>query len=105
MKGNTKTKIDLEEKAINALKTVIDPEIGANIVDLGLIYDLKAEKDSVRVLMTLTFIGCPLGNYIISEVENKLREVGFKNVTIDLTFNPPWTPNRMSKELKKKLGI
>ena len=105
MKRNTKTKVDLKKKAINALKTVIDPEIGASVLDLGLIYDLKVEKDSVKVLMTLTSIGCPLRNFIIAGIENKLKEVGFKNVAIELTFDPPWTPERMSKELRKKLGI
>ena len=105
MKRKIKIKASPKERALNALKNVIDPEIGANIVDLGLIYDLKAEKDGVEVLMTLTFVGCPLGNYIIAEAEKNLREAGFKNVKINLTFNPPWTPERMSKELRKRLGI
>lgn len=93
------------ERAIRALKNIIDPEIGANIVDLGLIYDLKVEGEKVEVLMTLTSLGCPLANSLISEVESKLKEAGFKNVKITLTFNPPWTPEKMNKELRKKLGI
>jgi len=105
MKRKIKIKANLKERALNALRNVIDPEIGASILDLGLIYDLKVEKDSVNVLMTLTSISCPLGNYMIAEVENKLREAGFKNVVIKITFDPPWTLERMSKKLRKKLGI
>jgi len=93
------------ERAIRALKNVIDPEIGANIVDLGLIYDLKVEGEKVEVLMTLTSLGCPLANSLVSEVESKLKEAGFKNVKVTLTFNPPWTPEKMNKELRKRLGI
>jgi len=55
--------------------------------------------------MTLTSIACPYGNYVVTEVENKLKEAGFKNVEVKLTFDPPWTPERMSKELRKRLGI
>jgi len=96
---------NLKEKALEALKEVVDPEIGASIVDLGLIYDLKIDENKVKVLMTLTSIGCPLGGFLIREVESKLKEAGFENVEINLTFNPPWTPERMSKELRKRLGI
>jgi metal-sulfur cluster biosynthetic enzyme len=105
MKRKIKIKVSPKERALNALKNVRDPEIGASVLDLGLIYDLKVENNDVKVLMTLTSIACPLGNYIITEVENKLREAGFKNVVVEITFDPPWTPERMSKELRKKLGI
>ena len=94
-----------KEKVLNILKRIVDPEIGANIVDLGLIYGIKAEKDKVKILMTLTSIGCPLTGLITSEVESELKKAGFKKVEIELTFNPPWTPERMSKQLRKKLGI
>jgi metal-sulfur cluster biosynthetic enzyme len=107
--GNVKNIIEseskLKQKALNALKKVIDPELNANIVDLGLIYDLKVEKDKVNVLMTLTYIGCPLGNFLMFEIEDKLKKAGFKNVNINLTFDPPWTPERMNEKLKKKFGI
>jgi metal-sulfur cluster biosynthetic enzyme len=105
MKRIMRIKASPRERAIRALKNVIDPEIGANIVDLGLIYDLKVEGEKVEVLMTLTSLGCPLANSLVSEVESKLKEAGFKNVKVTLTFNPPWTPEKMNKELRKKLGI
>jgi metal-sulfur cluster biosynthetic enzyme len=105
MKRIIKIKASPKQKALNVLKEVSDPEVGANIVDLGLIYDVKADEKSVSVLMTLTSLGCPLGNYLIAEVKNKLKEAGFKNVNVNITFDPPWTPKRMNKELRKKLGI
>jgi metal-sulfur cluster biosynthetic enzyme len=105
MKRTIRIKASLKEKALNVLRTVTDPEIGASIVDLGLIYDLKIEKDSVKVLMTLTSIACPYGSYVMAEVEDRLKKAGFKSVDIKLTFNPPWTPERMKKELREKLGI
>jgi len=98
-------KKDLKKVALEKLKEVIDPEIGANVVDLGLIYGINVDKNKVKVKMTLTSLGCPLGNFLISEVENKLKEAGFKKVDVELTFNPPWTPERMSKELRKRFGI
>ena len=105
MKRIIKIKADPKQKALNALKKISDPEIGANIVDLGLIYDVKANEKNVNVLMTLTSLGCPLGNYLIAEVENKLKEAGFENVNVNITFDPPWTPERMNKGLRKRLGI
>ncbi|MGC9201038.1 MAG: metal-sulfur cluster assembly factor, partial [Candidatus Aenigmatarchaeota archaeon] len=82
-------KKDLKKVALEKLKEVIDPEIGANVVDLGLIYGINVDKNKVKVKMTLTSLGCPLGNFLISEVENKLKEAGFKKVDVELTFNPP----------------
>ena len=105
IKSSNKNSQNLKERALEALKEVVDPEIGANIVDLGLIYDLTIDGNKVKVLMTLTSIGCPLGGFLIEEVESKLKEAGFENVEINLTFNPPWTPERMNKELRKRLGI
>jgi metal-sulfur cluster biosynthetic enzyme len=104
-KSTLKNEFKLKQKALNALKKVIDPEIGANIVDLGLIYDIKVNEDSINVLMTLTYIACPLGSFLMFEVEDKLKKAGFKNVNVSLTFDPPWTPERMSEKLRKKFGI
>jgi metal-sulfur cluster biosynthetic enzyme len=104
-KNSSKNSQNLKEKALEALKEVADPEIGANIVDLGLIYDLTIDGNKVKVLMTLTSIGCPLGGFLIEEIESKLKGAGFEDVEINLTFDPPWTPERMSKELRKRLRI
>ena len=93
-----------EEKVLDVLKRVVDPELGVDIVNLGLIYDVRVEGDSVYVKMTLTSPFCPIGPIIVSRVEEELRSAGFKNVDVEIVFDPPWTPERMSEEAKIKLG-
>lgn len=96
-----------KEKIIDALKNVYDPEIPINIVDLGLIYDINYDEDNgkVYVKMTLTAPGCPMGNYILRDVEMVIREVeGVRDVEIEITYDPPWSPEMMSSEAKKDLG-
>lgn len=91
----------------------MDPEINISIVDLGLIYGVKMEhppasgQEKVTITMTLTTIGCPLISMIEGEIKNKLKEVGIaeKNIAIDLTFDPPWSMEKMSKKGKTMLGI
>ncbi|NLI98138.1 metal-sulfur cluster assembly factor [bacterium] len=95
------TKLQVRE----ALKKVIDPEIGLNIVDLGLIYDVQIENDVARVRMTLTVPGCPLSGMLTNQAEKVVRELdGIKDVKIELTWDPPWNPRMMSDEAKRKLG-
>ncbi len=95
-----------KEDILKALKSVIDPEIGINIVDLGLIYDVKIDKENVTVVMTLTTPGCPMGFMFDREVVKTVKKIkGVKKVTVDLTFEPPWTPEKMSKEAKTKLRL
>ncbi len=95
-----------EEEVWNALRDVVDPEIGANLVDLGLIYEVRVDNGTdVYVKMTLTVPGCPLMNVLPAQVEERLKELeGVKKVTVQLTFDPPWTPDRMSKELREEYG-
>jgi len=92
---------------LNQLKNVPDPELGISIVDLGLIYDVKANKNgNVEVIMTLTTMGCPLFELIAEPIKSELSKIkGVKDVTVDLTFDPPWDPSKMSKEAKVKLGF
>lgn len=89
------------------LDDIPDPEIGISIFSLGLVYDVEVDpKNNVRILMTLTSIGCPLFDQIeapIREELGKLEKIG--KVTIDLTFEPPWTPDKMSEEAKMQLGF
>ncbi len=96
-----------EEEVWNALKTIVDPEIGANLVDLGLIYEVKVEEGKkVYVKMTLTVPGCPLMNVLPAQVEEQLKKIeGVEDVRVELTFDPPWSPDRMSKELKELYGL
>ncbi|MBI5452639.1 metal-sulfur cluster assembly factor [Candidatus Gottesmanbacteria bacterium] len=92
---------------IKQLKNVPDPELDISIVDLGLIYNVKSDKKgNVEVLMTLTTMGCPLFELIVEPVKQELRKIkGVKDVDVELTFDPPWTPEKMSKEAKVKLGF
>jgi metal-sulfur cluster biosynthetic enzyme len=91
----------------DGLKNVYDPEIGINIVDLGLVYDADiAENGDVLVTMTLTSLGCPLGPVIVQEVTNALKDLpGIGDVDIKLVWSPPWSPEMMSEEAKDELGI
>jgi len=86
---------------------VLDPELGISIVDLGLIYKIEIKKNKVKIVMTLTTIGCPLFSLIEQEIKNKLIELGLKeeDIVLELTFEPPWSVERMSKKAKVMLGI
>jgi len=90
-----------------ALKTIPDPELGISVVDLGLIYGIEIDKKGgVAIRMTLTSIGCPLFNLIADPIKVAVAKVkGVKNVHVDLTFEPPWSMDRMSKEAKMQLGM
>lgn len=92
---------------LNQLQNVPDPELGISIVDLGLVYDVKADKEgNVDVLMTLTTMGCPLFELIAGPVKTELKKLkGVADVSVDLTFDPPWSPDKMSKEAKIKMGF
>jgi metal-sulfur cluster biosynthetic enzyme len=94
-------------EAIRAcLRQVIDPELQYNIVDLGLIYETRAESPTTaRVIMTLTSPGCPFGPMIIHETKEAVKTLGFAEVNIDITWDPPWSPDRMSEEAKLDLGF
>ncbi len=96
-----------KETIMEALKNVIDYEIGIDVVRLGLIYDVQVKDDgNVYVKMTLTTPMCPLGPMIMSDVERTVREVeGVKDVEVELTFDPPWTPEMMDPEVRKAMGI
>ncbi len=96
-------KNDEEKKAIEALKEVIDPEIGLNIVDLGLVYDVKWDNKKINVLMTLTWPGCPLLENFKDNVREALNKKGFDSV-VEMTFDPPWTPEMITDDGKKAMG-
>jgi metal-sulfur cluster biosynthetic enzyme len=98
----------LTKKAIEqALDTVLDPELGISVVQMGLIYGIKLDKKgNVSILMTLTMVGCPLAGLITESVREKVSDMdGVTGVRVDLTFDPAWTADRMSKKAKKQLGL
>ncbi len=92
------TELDVKE----ALKEVKDPELDMDIITLGLIYDVKIEKDTVFIKMTFTTPYCPYGPMLLKQIEDKVKTLGVEKVEIDLVLDPPWTP---SEELKALMGL
>jgi metal-sulfur cluster biosynthetic enzyme len=100
-----------QEDVLSALKQCYDPEIPVNIVDLGLIYEIRfdtapAPQQDVTVDMTLTAQGCPEHVNISAQVKSRVEQLpGVRNVTVNVVWNPPWTPERLSPDARKQLGI
>mgnify|MGYP006107930227 FL=1 len=95
-----------KDDVIEALRDVYDPEIPVNIVDLGLVYDVNVNKTNVDVQMTLTFAGCGMGPYIAQQAEWRLAEIeGIDDINVELVFEPPWTPDMITEEGKRLLGL
>ncbi len=96
-----------KDDVFTGLKNVYDPEIGINIVDLGLVYDADiSEAGVVLVTMTLTSLGCPLGPVIMQEVNNALRDLpGIGETDVKLVWSPPWSPENMTEDARDELGI
>lgn len=96
----------VEERIREALKGVIDPELGVSIVELGLVYDVRYEAGEAEVEMTLTSPGCPLAPVIDRKVRESVADISeIKNLTVELVWDPPWTKDLMSDELKAELGL
>jgi metal-sulfur cluster biosynthetic enzyme len=95
------------EQVYEALKHVYDPELGINIVDLGLVYDVTvSDEGDVHVEYTLTTMGCPIGPLIEQQIQAYLAQVpGVRSVTTEMVLRPPWSPEMMSEEAKAALGF
>ncbi|ACR79570.1 MULTISPECIES: metal-sulfur cluster assembly factor [Kosmotoga] len=96
-----------KEQVMEALKEVYDMEIGFDIVSLGLVYGVEIDNENnVKVTMTLTTPMCPLAGFIIEDARSKVQQIeGVNKVDVELTFDPPWTPEKASDEVKKIFGI
>lgn len=97
----------LKENILGALENVIDPELGIDIVNLGLVYDVDLDDDGVcTVTMTLTSMGCPLAGHIEADVRNVLADIPqVKETRVDIVWDPPWSKDKMSRYAKIALGI
>lgn len=96
----------LQDKVIAALRKVYDPEIPVNIYDLGLIYKLDIQGQDVAVIMTLTTPHCPVADAMPAQVESALKQIeGIGKVSVQLTWEPPWTMDNMTDEVKLTLGL
>ncbi|WP_042349543.1 metal-sulfur cluster assembly factor [Bacillus massiliigorillae] len=98
---------DLKDNIMGALEQVIDPELGVDIVNLGLVYDIDLNDEGMAtVTMTLTSMGCPLAGQIVDQVRVALMDIPeVKDSTVDIVWNPPWSKDRMSRYAKIALGI
>ena len=96
----------LKDKVLAVLKNVYDPEIPIDIVDLGLVYEIKVDDGNVYIKMTLTTPGCPLWKLIAQQVKDAVKSIeGVEDIKVDLVWDPPWSPDKMSPELKEELGL
>lgn len=95
-----------QDDVLKALSTVIDPEIGISITDLGLIYGVQVEGGKVDVKMTLTTVGCPMANRLRQDAQDAVaRMEGVTEAQVELIWDPPWNPSMMSEEARMRLGI
>ncbi|MCH8235948.1 MAG: DUF59 domain-containing protein [Chloroflexi bacterium] len=95
-----------KDAVLEALKEVYDPEIPVNIVDLGLIYDVEVDDGEVAIEMTLTAQGCGMGPYIAQQAEWRIAEIeGVEDVEVELVWDPPWSPELITEDGKRLLGL
>ncbi len=95
-----------KEDVVKVLKDCYDPEIPVNVWDLGLVYDIQIEAEKINVKMTLTAPGCPMHTMISEDVRSKLLSLdGIKEATVQMVWDPPWSPDKMSEEAKAQLGV
>jgi len=97
---------NLEEKVIDVLREIYDPEIPVNIYELGLVYSIDAKPEQVVIRMTLTSPGCPVAGSLPLEIQSRVGEIeGVKSVRVQLVWDPPWDPEMISEAGKLQLGI
>ncbi|MGE7752337.1 metal-sulfur cluster assembly factor [Lysinibacillus fusiformis] len=98
---------DMKDSMLGALENVIDPELGIDIVNLGLVYDVELDDEGVAtVTMTLTSMGCPLGPVIVDQVNTALNDLPeVKSTNVNIVWNPPWSKDKMSRYAKMALGV
>ena len=104
---NTEERLKIEEKVVEMLRTVYDPEIPVDIYSLGLVYRIElADSGELAVDMTLTAPNCPMADFILEDVRMKLESIdGVSAVTVNIVFEPEWTQDMMSEEAKLELGL
>jgi len=99
--------VPTKDEVVEALRRVEDPELGMDIVELGLLYDVEVEGPKVKVIHSLTSMGCPVGPMIQEDIHAVVAAISpdVEDVEIELTWDPPWTPDRMSDDAKFILGL
>jgi len=96
----------MDPDILRALRVVIDPELGVDVVSLGLVYAAERDGERARVVMTMTSPACPLGEVIAEDARSAVETMvaGVRHAEVELVFDPPWTPERMSPEAREQLG-
>jgi metal-sulfur cluster biosynthetic enzyme len=95
-----------KEQVMKVLKTCYDPEIPINIVDLGLIYEVAIKNGNISIRMTMTSPMCPLAGFIAEDVKTKVQAIpGVKKTSVEIVWKPQWSPEKISKEARKSLGL
>jgi len=95
-----------EEEVYEVLRECYDPEIPVNVLELGLVYGVSIADDIVLITMTLTAPGCSMGGMISRDIEDKLLGIpGIRDASVEIVWDPPWTPHKMSEEARKRLNI
>jgi metal-sulfur cluster biosynthetic enzyme len=98
--------VPTKDQVVDALRAVEDPELGMDIVELGLLYDVEVEGPKVKVIHTLTSMGCPVGPMIQENIDQIARSMpDVEDVEVELTWDPPWSPEKMSDDAKFILGF
>lgn len=107
MERKMKMSQDMKDSMMGAIENVIDPELGIDIVNLGLVYDVDLDEEGKAIVtMTLTSMGCPMGPQIVGGVETELRELPeVKDVDVNIVWSPPWSKDMMSRYAKMALGV
>lgn len=98
---------EMKDSMMGAIENVIDPELGIDIVNLGLVYDVELDEEGKAIVtMTLTSMGCPMGPQIIADIKQQLMELPeVKDVEVNVVWNPPWSKEKMSRYAKMALGV
>jgi metal-sulfur cluster biosynthetic enzyme len=95
-----------QEDVVEVLREVYDPELHYNIYDLGLVYDITIKDGDVKILMTLTTPMCPIGPMVTEQIQEMMDLMpGVKDVNVEFTFDPPWSPDKMTDEARADLGL
>ncbi len=106
IKRRSTANVVTEDVIIEGLREVYDPELHYNVYDLGLVYDIDIKDGDVRIMMTLTTPACPIGPMVTEQINESIGLIpGVKNVDVEFTFEPPWTPEAMSDEARADLGL
>lgn len=107
LEGEIQMDQDMKDSMLSALENVIDPELGIDIVNLGLVYDVELDDEGLAtVTMTLTSMGCPMGPVIVDQVNTAMSELPeVKSTNVNIVWNPPWSKDKMSRYAKMALGV